>query len=315
MKKNSMLSLILAVPAFILCLAVRFLQLAGGTDMETGFLNNENGFLINFGFYGLLIITFGAAVALNILDKKKTGAFFENEISGFVDAKAVMLGFPLIIAGALAAYEGYMQMNTLTPSGFLIFVDLLFGVAILVQGFVILYKKEITPALGFSLVIPAIYYTLRGISIFLDRMVVASVPEYLIECLHIIGAAVFFMMLAKLLSGNEGKNTRLALCAVGITTSVMTLSSSIATILADIIDPYGVSERIVSTADEAERAAQALYSKNLNGYHMAYTPWVDVVIAACIILTLAALYIKNKPVASKEEAPAEAGIQSSETEE
>ena len=308
MNKNSMLSLIMAAPAFLLCFVVRYFQVSAGTDMETGFLYNENGFLMNFSFYGILIIVFAAAIVLGILDKKKAGAFYSNEISGFIDRKAVMLGFPLVLAGVLAAYEGYVQTSALTPSGFLIFVDFLLGAAMLIQGFVILYKKEVTPVIGFSLVIPAIYYTMRGIAVFIDKMAVASVPEYLIECLHIIGSAVFFMMVAKLLSGNEGKNTRLAITAVGVTTSVMTLASAFATLFADIIDPEGVGSRIVDSSVAAEKAAQALFQKNLSGYHLSYTPWVDVAIAVCMILTLVALYMKNKPVAAVEEASADEEI-------
>lgn len=51
----------------------------------------------------------------------------------------------------------------------------------------------------------AVYYTLRGIGVFLERMAVTTRPEYLINCMTDIVAAVLFMQMAKLLSGNEGK--------------------------------------------------------------------------------------------------------------
>lgn len=296
------------IPAFVLCFAARFFQLAGGTDFSTGFLYDENGFLLNFAFYGLLIITLGAVIALCILDKKRNSAYFTNDVhTTMVDMRAVAVGFPLLVAGAMTVYEGYLQMNALTHSAFLIFVDFFFGAAMVILGFVILYKKEITPAVGFSLVIPAIYYTLRGICVFIDRMVIASIPEYLIECLIIIGMGVFFMLLAKLLSGNESKRTRVAVSAVGATVSVMTLSSAAATIAADIINPYDVASRIVANANEAELYKQTLISRTAlmnvsdHGYHMAYTSWVDVAMAVMIVLTLAALYVKTKPAKPEEE--------------
>lgn len=308
MTKNSKFSLFAIIPAFLLCAAARFFQVSDGTDFSTGFLYNENGFLVNFAFNGLLILTLVAVIALCILDKKRGSAYFENDVRGtMVDMRAVAVGFPLLIAGALAAYEGYLQMGALTPSAFLIFVDFLFGALMIVQGFVILYKKEITAALGFSLVIPAVYYTLRGICVFIDRMVIASVPEYLIECLIIIGMGVFFMLLAKLFSGNESKRTRTAVSAVGITVSVMTLSSAVATIAADLLYPHDIGTRIVANANDAELYRQALISQTAlmnvsdHGYHMAYTSWVDVAMALLILLTLAALYRKAKPVQPEEE--------------
>lgn len=295
MKNNSMLSFLAAIPAFILCAAVRFIQITGGTDMNTGFLIDENGFLLNFGFYGLLIITFAAVIALSVLDRKRGGAFFTNDIGGMTDAKAVMAGFPLLLAGALAVYEGYAQTQAMTPSGFVIFANFILGAAMAVLGFVILYKKEIGKGLGFSFVIPAVYYTLRGIAVFLDRMVVASVPEYLIECLSIIGFAVFFMLLAKLLCGNEGRLTRISLAAVGVTVAVMSLSNACAVILADIINPNGIGARIMVSSIDAEIATQAMLARGRLGYHMAYIPWTDLAVAVGIVLILTALFIRHKP--------------------
>ena len=295
-----MLSLIAAAPAFVLLTVARFVQIAGGTDMETGFLLKDNGFLINFSFYGLMLVTLIAVTLLGILtDKKKNSSYYTNDISVMVDGRAVMLGFPLLLAGAMTAYEGYMQTQALTPSGFIVFIDFVFGAIMLILGFIVLYKKEISKLLAFSLVVPALYYTLRGIGVFLDRMAVASIPEYLIECFTIIGAAIFFMQLAKLLTGNETKHTRTLLCTVGLTTATATLANAVAVILADVIDPYSVSERITSTANAAEIAMQRILPTGKFGYHMAYTSWVDVIISVLMVLTLVAMFMKSKPATEK----------------
>ena len=297
--KNSKLSLFAAIPAFILCFIARFLQLAGGTDMRTGFLNNDNGIFINFAFYGLVVICFIAIILLCVLDRKRGSEYFSKPHAPLVDSGAVMLGFPLLVAGALAVYEGYLQLSAHTPSAVLMFVGFIFGALMVILAFVILYKKEIGAGIGFCMVLPAIYYTARGICVFIERMAVVTVPEYLIDCLSIIGFGVYFMLLAKLLSGNEGKRTRTALSAVGITTAVMTLSSAFATIAADIFDPYGVSERIVSNAVNAENARQAFLSQGKFGYHMAYTSWTDVLMAVGVILTLVVLYTAKKAETSE----------------
>lgn len=301
--KNSKLSLFAAIPAFVLCFIARFLQIAGGTDMRTGFLNNDNGIFINFVFYGLVAVCLIAIILLCVIDKKRGGAYFSKPYAPLVDSGAVVLGFPLLVAGALAVYDGYLQLSAHTPSPVIMFVGFIFGALMVILAFIILYKKEIGAGLGFCMVLPAIYYTARGICVFIERMAVVTVPEYLIDCLSIIGFGVYFMLLAKLLSGNEGKRTRTALSAVGITTAVMTLSSAFATIAADIFDPYGVSERIVSNAVDAENARQAFLSQGKLGYHMAYTSWTDVLMAVGIILTLAALYTTKKAETEKEHEP------------
>ncbi len=296
-----MFFLLAAIPALLLCFAARFVQIAGGTDMNTGFLFDDNGFLVNYGFYGSLIIVFAAVLALSLLDKKRGGAYYSNDINGFVDSKAVMLGFPLLVAGSLAAYEGYAQTKSVLPSGFLIFVDFVFGAAMVIVAFIILYKKELKPTLSFCLVLPALYYTLRGIGFFLKRMVITTIPEYLIEGLVIIGAAIFFMQLAKLFTGNESRSTRPVLAAVGVTTAVATISNAAAVIIADIANPYNVSVRIVSSSVAAELAEQQKRASGVYGYHMAYMSWVDVMLAVCIILTLVALCIRNRSVEAAEE--------------
>ena len=302
MKRNSKFALWAAIPAFLLCFAARFIQIAGGTDMNTGFLFDDNGPLINLGFYGALVLVFAAVLLLTLLDKKRGGAYFTNSPEDFVDGRAVMLGFPLLVAGALAMYEGYAQTKAVIPSGFLVFVGLVLGLAMVIVAFIILYKKEMKPLLGFLMIIPALFYTLRGIGLFLKHMAVTTVPEYLIEGLGIIGCAVFFMQLAKYMTGNATRTTRPLLSAAGLTTAVMTLSNAAAVIIADISNPYNVSVRIVPDRVTAELLEQQKRASGVYGYHMSYASWTDVLIAVCIILTLIALYRKAKPAVIAEDA-------------
>lgn len=311
MTKNSKLSLFAAIPAFIVLFIVRLMLIAGGTDFDHGFYYDENGALANFSYYGLLIITFVVLLALNITDKKKGSLYHTNAVSQMVDSKAVMLGFPLFVAGALVMYEGYLQTTSLTPSAYLIFVNFVMGAAITIVGFVILFKKEITPAVGFSLIVPALYYTMRGIGVFLERMAVTTIPEYLIDCLSVIGAALFFMQLAKLMTGNESKTTRPIVLSAGLTTALMILSNAFAVIAADVLYPEGAGSRIAANFVIAQTEQQKLLSQFTYGYHMAYTSWADVVIAAGIILAVIALGMKPAPeadadaAASEQESPAE----------
>jgi len=320
MTKNSKLSLIAAIPAFILLFVIRLMLITGGTDWDSGAHLDDIGFLADISYYALLVITLAALTTLGILERKKKNLYHTNEVTYITDMHAVMLGFPLLIAGALMMYEGYMQTQSITPSAFLIFVGFLCGMATIIVSFIILYKKVVTPTLGFCLVIPAAYYTLRGIGVFLDRMVVAAIPEYLIECLSYIGAAVFFMQPAKLLTGNESKTTRVIVSVVGLTTALMILSSAFAVIAADLFFPDAAShiqpnaamaelcrENDLSTAvafiGAVGKVADIDNAYALHSYHMAYTSWVDVCIALCMVLTVVSLHFKTTPAAPETKQP------------
>ena len=71
MKKNSRLSVWLMAGAFVLCFVTRLLQIVLGTDMTSGFLYHDNGFLLDWGYYGLILITFVLAIVFAVIDGKK----------------------------------------------------------------------------------------------------------------------------------------------------------------------------------------------------------------------------------------------------
>jgi hypothetical protein len=159
-----------------------------------------------------------------------------------------------------------------------------------------LYQKEFPPALGFSYTVGGAYFTVRGVAVFLNRMVIASVPEYLIEALTAILAAIFFMLLAKLLSGNEAKNTVKCAVAFGITTAVITLSNALAVIVAGFAAPYEVSSRITSSSYTAELYYQANGGKD--AYMMTYSPWVNVAVGIFAAAAVIVLLMKEKAPAA-----------------
>lgn len=311
MKKNTGLALWVMAGGTLLAVIMRIYQIVVCTDMNTGFLFHENNFFENYGFYIIAVLAAAGAAAGAVIDgRRELGGF---SVGGVVDGRAAVLGFAMLIMGLCAAYEGYTELSAISPSGFLIFVDFAFGAAMLVIAFVTLYKKEFSPGLGFSYCAAALYFTLRGVNVFLDRMVINTVPEYLIECLSVIGGAVFFMLFAKLMSGNEHKNTRTALCAWGVPTVVITLGSALATIISGFIAPAEVSERITSSRYAAEMYYQV--NGGRNAYMMVYTPWVNVAMALFIAAALIMLFLRKKEEADAENAPAELSDENAPSEE
>lgn len=181
----------------------------------------------------------------------------------------------------------------------MMWVDFIFGAAMLVVAFLILYYKEFKPGLGFATVSGAAFYTLRGIGIFMEKMAVTTVPEYLINCISVILAAVFFMQLAKFLSGNEGKHTREVLAVSGTAAAVTILGNSIAGLAAMLFGPAETASRIVLSSYEAEWLYQANYGES--AYYMSLVPAADAAAGVFIVVVLLALFMKPK----KQEVPTE----------
>lgn len=278
--------------AFVLCLVARLLQIILGTDMTSGFLYHDNGFLLDWGYYALIILTFILAIVLAVIDGKK-GSFAETPLSDISDGRAAAIGFGLLLTGMCAVYEGFAERGAIAPLRLLIYVDFIAGALMVVLAFVTLFKKEFKPALGFGYVVPGAYFMLRGVCVFMKRMVIAAVPEYLIETLAVLIGSLFFMQLSKLLSGNEKKLTRITVSAYGITAAVLTLSSSLATILASVAAPAEISSRITASYNNAEFFFQTAMGKD--AYFMAYMPWVNVAMGITAAVSVIVLFMGDKP--------------------
>lgn len=289
--KNSKISLWVLVAGFVICLAGRIYQIVGCTDMTTGFLYFEDGIAAKLVYYLPLVLVLAGAVAAAIFDRK-SGTLAAADVSDMVDGKAAVIGFGMLITGICAVYGGLEKMDATYCIPLSMYIDFIFGAAMIIVAFITLYKKEFSAGLGFSYVVGSVFFMFRGIMVFLERMVITTVPEYLIDTLIAIFAACFFMLFTKMFSGNGQKNTRAALCVVGTCTAVLSLSSAIATIAAKFIAPEEISSRIAYT-----RAAADFYYQSRGGkdaYMLAFTPWVNVAVGLMAAATVIVLLCKKK---------------------
>lgn len=285
MKKNCMAAVWAGAAALVVCLAVRVYQIVGCTDMTSGFLYHDNGFFGSWGYYTALVLTAAALAVCAFLGEKRGNA---AELSDVVDARAAVLGFTMLLTGVCAIYDGVTELSAFTPSKLIIVIDFALGAAISAAAFVTLYKKEFTPALGFSYCTGAVYFMLRGVTVFLERMAITTVPEYLLECLSDIMLSAVFMLAAKYLSGNEAKHTRSALFVWGGTTAVLTLSEGLGIIIAHLTAPAEVAARITMSRYAAEFFRQEAHGRD--AYMLTYMPWVNIaagLFAAALVVVLA----------------------------
>lgn len=289
MKKNAKITVAVLAAGIILSLAVRIYVIVAHTDMTTGFLYHGEELLCNALYYGLIVAAAVVSVFTARVDEKN--GIGEQTASDIGGAGVVIIGFFTMFAGLFAAYEGLTEMKAITPTKFLIVVDLLFSGVIVAISFVTVFRKKFTPGLGYSYTLIGAYCICRGIYCFMSKMAIVTVPEYLIECLSLVGMSVYFAMLGRFLSGNETDHTRKFLCFWGIGTASITLSSAFGTLIARFIAPEEIRARIVFTSYEAESFRQA--SAGANAYKLTATPWVNVCLGAVIVASLAAMFVKT----------------------
>lgn len=300
MKKNSKITLLVMAVGLVLCTAVRLYSIVACTDMTTGFYYYDSELLCNIIYFGLLILTFiGTLIAVRF---DKQNAFGDLRSSDITGGKSAVIGFGTLILALCAVYEGMGEAKQLTPSSMLMITDYAFAAAFAILAFVVLYRKEFKPGMGFAYSVGGMYFIMRGIYCFNNRMVMASVPEYLIEVLCLVGGAVSFMMIARFLSGNDEKRTKNALCGWCSATAVLTLSSGLAAILADLLAPAEISSRITPSVYEAEMYRQTHFG--IDGYMMVYLPYVDLAMGLFVVAVMLVMFFtkpKNEPEAEQTE--------------
>lgn len=287
MKKTRITPVVLAA-GIVLSTAARFFVITQHTEMTTGFLYHGDEPLWNSIYYGLILIAAVAAIFTARADAKKDSDAPITSAIGKV--KTITIGLLTMAAAVFAAYEGMDEMRAFTPTLFRIISDFAFAVLLAIIAFVTLYNKNFTPVGGYLYSLIGAYCICRGMYCFMSRMAISTVPEYMIECLSLIGMAVYFVTLGRYLSGNSGKHTKKALGFWGVGTASLTFSSALAMLIAKLAAPEEISSRIVYTAAEAENYRQA--SAGFDAYKMVITPWVEILLGIIIVVSLVIAFSK-----------------------
>lgn len=286
MSKNNNLTIAIMEAGLILCLAARIFTIITATDMETGFLYHGSEILHNLLFYGIC-----GAVMVGCAITARGSVGYE-----FRDGKAVVIGAAMLIMSACACYEGISEFSAYSPSVFLTAADLAGAALMLALALATLSAKKFGPALCFCYTLTGVYFVVRGIYTFINRMAITTVPEYFLDTLSVIFGAFFFAVLGKTLSGNTGKSERAAFCFWGAGTAVLSLSSSLGVIISKLAAPAEISSRITASSYEAEFFNQEIALGN-NGYMMSFMPIVNTALgvfaAAAVITALAPEKRKN----------------------
>lgn len=299
MKKIKLTPIVLAV-GIISSTVVRFLVITGHTEISndplkrsTGFLFHGDELLWNGLYYGLILLAAVAAIFISIADVKRDAEPIAGP--GIGKAKTIVVGLLTMTAAVFAAYEGMDEMRAFTPTAFLIISDFVFALVMAVIAFVTLSGKCFTPVVGYLYSLIGAYCICRGIYCFMSRMAISTVPEYVIQCLSLIGMAIYFVTLARFLSGNASKHTKKTLSFWGVGTASLTFSSALGAFIAKLAAPDDIKACIVYNSAAAENYRQA--RAGADAYNLVITPWTEILLGLIIVVTLVIAF--SKPSESK----------------
>ncbi len=293
MAKKQLITPIVLAAGVILGSAARVFTISQ-TNMSIGVLEHKSELLCNVLFYGLIAITAVlAAVFAGTPDKNGKNKPFEMLAGG-----TTATGFGLLAVGVGAGYDAQTALKCMSGSVVYAVISFVFAAAFVVLAFIMLYKKEITPVMGFACSFGGVFCMIKGVFFFREHMVVATIPEYLIEALSVVFGGLFFIMLGKLLTGNEGRLTRRMLAAFGTASAVLTLSAFIGALSAKLFLGEEISQRIVVTHAQAVEHFQAM--RGIDGYLLSFPSFANIglgIFAAVMVIVVR--FTRNAKVSEK----------------
>ncbi len=295
MNKKRLITPIVMIVGIVLCTAARVFTISR-TDMGIGSIAHGSEILCSALYFGVLA---AAAVTAIIAVSSKRDADDNEAVPTRLDVSgsgAVAMGFGLLAVGIGAAYDAITPLKNGLSSTIFTAVSFCFAAAFIAVGFITLYKKEISPGLGFTYSFGGIFFVLRGIFCFMNHMVVAAIPEYLIDVLGSVFGGMLFAMAGKLFSGNEGRRTRKMLCAWGVGAAVLTVSALLGTAAAKLFLGDEISQCIVLTSTKAAEYYQSV--SGVNGYRLAFPAFANMglgVFAVTVVFAVC-LFGREKPV-------------------
>lgn len=296
MKKIKLTPIVLAA-GMISSAVVRFIVITGHTEISnnplkrsTGFLYHGDELLWNGLYYGLILAAAVAAIFTSIADGKKDSEALSASAMG--KGKVIAIGLLTMAAAVFAACEGVAEMRAFTPTTFLIISDFLFTVIMADIAIVTLNRKSFTPVVGALYSLIGVYCICRGIYCFMSRMAISTVPDYMIQSLSLIGMAIYFVMLARFLSGNPTKHTKKALSFWGVGTASLIFSSAAGAFIAKLVAPADIKACIVYTSAAAENYRQA--RAGADAYNLVITPLTEIVLGLVVVVTLIIAFSKPR---------------------
>lgn len=226
MNKKSKLALFSFIPLVMICITFRVIQYSFAVDFNTGFLKLDAR-IHEYALVLCLAFSFIIYLSLAILDKsKKSKAFTINKNQ--VSPKLLkVFGFSLILSAVTIVIK-IPEAISAGRKEYLLLFFMLFGIVMLAcAGFYILIKRTIDGFSGLLFAGISVYVVIRAAMFFLNRMVVLSVPQYILEILSRLSLVLFLLSFARIMLDAEKRFTRITAIVMGLFSATMIFTTEI----------------------------------------------------------------------------------------
>ncbi|HKM32547.1 MAG TPA: hypothetical protein VJX95_03165 [Oscillospiraceae bacterium] len=227
---------------FVLVAAIvaRVLQLGAVVDYQTGFYI-QDGILP----YALKIILISGIAVISFIivagsskNVSVAGSKLESPFLADLDTLSTALSPVFSIAAMTLVFasvlNGVIEYRSLSVSGgidaaFVIEFLLMLCSALVFLKIAVARTREsaITRSMGYSLLIPVIWYTFRSTMLFMSFIQITNISENLLTMLSSLSTLLFLIYLARFFAGIEKNNTRPMLAISGIVCSLMCAVSTL----------------------------------------------------------------------------------------
>lgn len=249
MNKKSKLALFSFIPLVIVCIIFRMTQYAFVIDLHTGFFKSNAGFH-RYSLTSCLFLSFIIFLSLALLDKRKKSKAFTINKDQLSPKLLKAFGFLLILSAVTIVIKIPEVINAGKKEYLLLFF-MLFGIVILSSaGFYILTKRAVNGVSALLFAGIAVYVVLRTAMLFLNRMAVLSVPQYVLEILSRLSLVFFLLSLARMMLDSEKKFTRLTAIVMGLFSATMIFTTELGAFFAAFIADESVFELVADPHGE-----------------------------------------------------------------
>ncbi len=230
----------------LLAVAIRIIQLQYVVDEVTGFYKSTS--TLTKALPIIIIASIALIMLVTIIGSSRNiqgdTAIRQNPFLADIDEIASESGFitgiSSICISVLLAFEVVNLYQGLTPMGnasMPYLADLVYIIFTLLTAFIFMRlgiigmrKMPISRNMGYSLLIPVIWLTIRSTVLFMDLIVITSVSQNLLQLLSTLGM-LLMISASRLFSGFEKRTTRLKLIIIGLSSSLINFVSAVPLLL------------------------------------------------------------------------------------
>lgn len=236
-------------------LIIRVFQLLLVVDIDTGFY--EAGHPLSYALSAVMVagillvgftVIFGSSKNTQVGGTQMKNPFLTDldtlahSLGATFSVSVMTMSFALVLDAILQFFE-HMAQSAVTPVFLLNFAFMLATAAVFLRiAFACMKGRPLSRAMGYSLLLPVIWYTIRSTEYFMSFIQITNISENLLLLLSSLSTLLFLVLCARFFSGYEKNNTRPMLIITGLTCSLVCAVSTVPRYVMIYFGPTGIRQ-------------------------------------------------------------------------